>query len=93
MAGPTQTKTGNYLKEMAREGHFSQKLGEAALALAECYCKADTDSQGNLGDLLATQVFHILKVVYGWKEQDARRASFAIRKAFSNVAIPAEENL
>lgn len=82
----TMTKTGEYLKNMARDGHSRQKLGEAALSLTECYCKADTHTQANMGNHLAIQMKHILHVVYGWKEGDAHDAAYALRNAFADTA-------
>lgn len=88
MAGnQTQTKTGEYLKSMAKDGHSKQKLGEAALALAECWVKSDTHTQSGMGNQLAIQVKHILHVVYGWNEIDARDAADALRTAFVDTSV------
>lgn len=92
MAGPTQTKTGEYLKMMAKMGHASQKLGEAALALTEVYCKSDDGMRQNLGDQLATQMYHVLHIVYKWDQDSARKAAAELRVAFSNVALHEEED-
>jgi len=86
----TQTKTGEYLKNMAQRGHSTQKLGEAALSLTECYLKADTYTQSNMGNHLAIQMKHVLHVVYGWKEIDARDAADALRNAFADTATDRE---
>jgi len=87
MAGQTQTKTGEYLKNMARMGHSKQKLGEAALALTECYLKSDTQSQSIMGNSLAIQMEHILRVVYGWNAEDAQDAEDALRNALVDTTI------
>lgn len=78
----TQTKTGAYLKRMANGGHFKQKLGETALALTECFCKADIPSRSKMGDKLAWQVHSILVEVYGWNTASAKEASETLRKSF-----------
>ena len=78
----TQTRTGGYLKRMANGGHFKQKLGETALALTECYCKADMGNRARLGDLLAAQMYEILVDVYGWNVQSSKEASEVLVKAF-----------
>jgi len=85
-----QTKTGEYLRSMAQQGHSSQKLGEASLALTECYLKSDTHVQSSMGNRLAIQMKHILRVVYGWNEVDARDAADALRDAFSDTATDKE---
>jgi hypothetical protein len=81
----TQTKTGAYLKRMANGGHFKQKLGETALALTECFCKADNPNRARLGNSLATQMHHILVEVYGWNTESAREATETLRKAFRDT--------
>lgn len=78
----TQTRTGGYLKRMANGGHFKQKLGETALALTECFCKADTGNRARLGDHLAEQMYEILVDVYGWHEPSAKDAVATLTKAF-----------
>lgn len=78
----TQTRTGGYLKRMANGGHFKQKLGETALALTECYCKADCGNRAYLGDHLAEQMYEILVDVYGWNVQSAKEAVETLTKAF-----------
>jgi len=85
-----QTKTGEYLRSMAQQGHSSQKLGEASLALTECYLKSDTHAQSSMGNRLATQMEHILSVVYGWSAEDARDAEESLRDAFSDTATDKE---
>jgi hypothetical protein len=85
MAGNATTKTGDYLKMMAREGHYKQKLGEAALALTEMYCKADLEKRRRMGNELAEQVQHVLHVVYGWSNGSARDAALEIRQAFKRA--------
>lgn len=82
----TQTKTGGYLKRMANGGHFKQKLGETALALTECFCKADLPSRAKLGDKLAWQMNAILVDVYGWNVDSAREATETLRKSFRDTA-------
>lgn len=81
----TQTKTGGYLQRMARGGHFKQKLGETALALTECFCKADNANQKKLGDSLVKQMREILIDVYGWEPQSASEAVKTLGTAFRNT--------
>ena len=78
----TQTHTGGYLKKMAQGGHFKQKLGETALALTECWCKADFGNRARMGDHLAEQMQHILHQVYGWSPKEASDHAAALRAAF-----------
>ncbi|MCK5644862.1 MAG: hypothetical protein KAJ19_28945 [Gammaproteobacteria bacterium] len=82
----TQTKTGGYLKRMANGGHFKQKLGETALALTECFCKADNVSQNRLGDLMVMEVRAILMDVYGWEAESTHHAIKKLGKAFRNTS-------
>ncbi len=81
----TKTKTGAYLNRMAQGGHFKQKLGETALALTECFCKADIPSRARLGDKLAWQVNAILVDVYGWNTASANVATETLRKSFRDT--------
>lgn len=81
----TQTRTGGYLKRMANGGHFKQKLGETALALTECYCKADMGNRRRLGDLLVREMHGILVDVYGWNAQSAKEAADVLATAFCDT--------
>jgi hypothetical protein len=81
----TQTKTGAYLKRMANGGHFKQKLGETALALTECFCKADNPNRARMGGKLSQQMYEILVDVYGWNAASAKDASETLRKAFRDT--------
>lgn len=81
----TMTKTGEYLKRMANGGHFKQKLGETALALTECFCKADDGNRARLGNTLSQQVYEVLVNVYGWDAQSANKAVTTMVKAFRNT--------
>lgn len=81
----TKTHTGGYLKKMAEGGHFKQKLGETALALTECYCKADSGNRARLGSHLADQMFYVLRNVYGWDHNSCHEARKTVVKAFQNV--------
>ena len=81
----TQTRTGGYLKRMANGGHFKQKLGETALALTECFCKADTGNRARLGDALVSEVHEILVDVYGWDKQSAKDAVNSMSSAFKRT--------
>lgn len=81
----TQTRTGGYLKRMANGGHFKQKLGETALALTECFCKADTGNRARLGDALASEMYEILVDVYGWDNNSAKDAVTSVTKAFQRT--------
>lgn len=78
----TQTQTGAYLKKMAQGGHFKQKLGETALALTECYCKADGGNRSNLGEQLVAQLFKVLREVYGWDHNSCVQAATQMAEAF-----------
>lgn len=78
----TQTQTGSYLKKMAQGGHFKQKLGEASLALVECYCKADGGNRAQMGDHLVDQLFKVLREVYGWDHNSCVEAATTMAKAF-----------
>ena len=82
----TKTRTGEYLNRMAQGGHFKQKLGETALALTECFCKADNLSRTKLGDKLAWQVNAVLVDVYGWNADAAKEATETLRKSFRDTA-------
>ena len=86
MMAMTKTRTGEYLNRMAQGGHFKQKLGETALALTECFCKADTQNRARLGDKLAWQVNAILVDVYGWSADSAKEAAETVRKSFRDTA-------
>ncbi len=81
----TQTRTGGYLKRMANGGHFKQKLGETALALTECFCKADTGNRARLGDSLVSEVYEILVDVYGWDTKSAKDAISSMTGAFKRT--------
>jgi len=87
----TQTQTGSYLKKMAHGGHFKQKLGETALALTECYCKADGGNRSRLGQLLRRELYTVLREVYGWAEKDAYAASMTLTKSFRETVNPGGE--
>lgn len=82
----TQTRTGGYLKRMANGGHFKQKLGETALSLTECFCKADNVSQNRLGDLLVKEMREILMDVYGWEAESTHVAIKKLGKAFRSTS-------
>ena len=82
MAGPAKTKTGEYLNNMAKSGHFRQKLAEAALAVTEVYCKADDVSQSEMGSLLTEEVRTVLLEVYGWSVPASERAYKNLVDAF-----------
>jgi len=82
---PAKTRTGEYLDRMARGGHTRQKLGEAALAVTEAYCKSDPSSKMKLGEDLADQVQYILANVYGWKDGPSRNAENNVREAFRST--------
>jgi hypothetical protein len=77
-----QTATGTYLKEMANGGHYRQKLGEAALALTECFCKADLGNRKEMGEALCHQVFTVLRTVYGWDHNSAVDATSVLSESF-----------
>ena len=79
------TPRGKYLKRMAEDGHFSQKLAEAALAVTEAYCKADSQSRAELGSALADEVGTVLRDVYGWSTAAAAAAREDIIQAFLEV--------
>lgn len=81
----TQTHTGGYLKKMAQGGHFKQKLGETALALTECYCKADGGNRTQMGEHLAQQMEKVLREVYGWTHHASHEAGNNLRAAFRNT--------
>ncbi len=81
----TQTRTGGYLKRMANGGHFKQKLGETALALTECFCKADDGNRARLGDTLISEVYEILVDVYGWDTTSAKKARDSMTRAFQRT--------
>lgn len=81
----TQTRTGGYLKRMANGGHFKQKLGETALALTECFCKADDGNKARLGDSLVSEVHEILVDVYGWDAKSAKDAAGSMTGAFKRT--------
>jgi len=78
----TQTQTGAYLKKMAQGGHFKQKLGETALALTECYCKADGGNRADLGEQLVSQLFKVLREVYGWDHNSCVQAATQMAESF-----------
>lgn len=78
---PTQTMTGGYLKKMAQGGHFRQKLGETALSLTECYCKADGGNRARMGDHLVNQMFKVLREVYGWDHNSCVEAATTMAEA------------
>ena len=82
MMAMTKTRTGEYLNRMAQGGHFKQKLGETALALTECYCKADMGNRVRLGNLLSQQMYEVLVGVYGWDESSSNEAIETLVKAF-----------
>ena len=77
----TQTQTGSYLKKMAQGGHFKQKLGETALALTECFCKADTGNRARMGEHLVSQMFKVLREVYGWDHNSCVEAATTMANA------------
>ena len=81
----TTTKTGSYLQRMARGGHFKQKLGEASLALTECFCKADGGNRARLGTHLAEQMYEVLTDVYGWDADSAKEATRTLQTAFTKT--------
>ena len=77
----TKTQTGAYLNKMAQGGHFKQKLGETALALTECYCKADGGNRAQMGEHLVNQMFKVLREVYGWDHNSCVEAATTMAEA------------
>lgn len=80
----TQTRTGAYLKKMANRGHFKQKLGETALALTECFCKADGSNQRLMGTHLLDEMHFVLVDIYGWNKESANAARNTLFKAMQD---------
>lgn len=83
----TKTKTGEYLNRMAQGGHFKQKLGETALSLTECFCKADMHGQRKMGELLVDQVFVVLREVYGWNDESSRNSRDRLVESFQQTGV------
>ena len=81
-----------YLDRMNDGGHFKGNLGQAAVALADVYCRADLGTRRALGKLLVKEVEVVFREVFGWPTHEARQAAANITHAFHRAPKIGEES-
>lgn len=72
----------HYMKQMAARGHYGEALGEAAMALAKLWEKADLSNRRRAGGNLVNEFFRVLTQVWGLPNHEARQYCDELKRAF-----------